>query len=48
MENKEKIIKSLEKMLDMLPETLTEEEKEKVEEIRGLLKKASKDNSIER
>ena len=56
MDNQQERIKALEKMLDMLPETLAEEEKKKVEEIRKLLNKlyenterqSDKDNSMER
>ena len=56
MDNQQERIKAFEKMLDMLPETLTEDEKKKVEEIRKLLNKlyekterqSDKDNSMER
>lgn len=39
MEDKKSIVESLENLLDMFPENLTEEEKNKVEEIREMLKK---------
>ncbi|MBP3285070.1 MAG: hypothetical protein J6M02_06180 [Clostridia bacterium] len=42
MENEKTAVKSLEAMLNMLPEDLTNEEKEKVAEIRGMLKNISK------
>lgn len=37
MNNQKDMVKSLEAMLDMLPNTLTEEEKKKADEIREML-----------
>ena len=52
MKDKKKIINSLEVLLDMLPGTLTDEEKHKVEEIKALLveieKKDAKEKSMDR
>ena len=42
MDNKKEIIESLEKMLDMLPDNLTEEESKKADEIRESLEKIKK------
>ena len=42
MDNKKEIIESLEKMLDMLPGNLTEEENKKADEIRESLEKIKK------
>ena len=42
MENKKKIVKSLENMLDMLPNNFTTEEKNKVAEIKDMLNKIDK------
>ena len=42
MEDKKKIVKSLEKMLDMLPDNLTKEEKDKVADIKEMLNKIDK------
>ena len=42
MEDKKKIVKSLGNMLDMLPDNLTEEEKNKVAEIKEVLNKIDK------
>ena len=41
MDNKKEMVKSLEAMLDMLPDSLTEEQKKKADEIREMLKKIS-------
>ena len=42
MENKKEMVKSLEAMLDMLPDNLTEEEKKKTNELREMLEKIEK------
>ena len=54
MANKKDMVKSLEGMLDMLPDILTKEEKAKADEIREMLKKIKiqidkeNNNSMER
>jgi len=42
MNDENKIVKSLEKMLEMLPEELNDEEKKKVKEIKAMLEKLDK------